>query len=80
MIIKWIIVAIAFHGLFPTNSKIFTLDPERYATASDCQKEADDLRAKGAEKGVEIWAVCLEVKREPTKSNWKGEPGTEQRS
>lgn len=78
---KWLIVAIAFVGDVPINSKIFTLDPAEVQTAERCQKDADDLIARGKERGVEIWAACLEVKRDvKPQSHPGGEPGTEQRT
>lgn len=82
MIIKWIVVAFAFMGDVPANSRIFLLDPEVVKTEADCRAEIAKLAEKARKSEVDLWAECVEVKRAPPpmRDAPKGEPGTEQRS
>lgn len=78
--LKWIIVAISFYGDIPTNSKIFTLDPETFATEEACKTEAAGMVEYAKIRGVDVWAHCAEVKRPEKEEKPKGEPGTDQKS
>lgn len=82
MTIKWIIVALAFVGDVPTNSRIFLLDPEVVKSEADCRAEIAKLAEAAKARSVDLWAECIEVRRAPPpmRDGPSGEPGTEQRS
>jgi hypothetical protein len=83
MIVKWIIVALAFVGDVPTNSRIFLLDPDIVKSEADCRAEIEKLAVSAKKHDVDLWAECIEIKRSPPPmrdDGPKGEPGTEQRS
>lgn len=77
---KWLIVAILFVGDTPVNSKIFPLDPGSYKTLADCEKELADFKAEAKENKADVWAACIEVKRDGKSNPLPSVPGTKRDS
>ena len=81
MMLKWIIVVIVFVGDVPVDRRVLWLDPDKVTTQSECRGWADKLVNVGKENDAEVWAECIEVKRDvkPQKAPL-GVPGTERKA
>lgn len=57
---KYIMVVILYDSGIPTQSRIFPM-PD----AAECKAAKVELETEAKEKGVDVWAACVEVKRPP---------------
>ena len=57
---KYIMVVIVYENGDPVTSRIFPM-PD----AAECKGAKEELEAEAAEKKVDVWAACVEVKRPP---------------
>lgn len=62
MIVKWVIVAVVFAGEVPIQRHVLFFDPDVVKTEADCNAKIAEL--KTLNQLADIWAKCLEVKRD----------------